>query len=339
MWQTVRELAVPFLWGGVLALFLNLPLTRLERRLGGVLLQKPRLRRGLALGLLLAALAAGIGLGLWLLVPQLAAAAMQLTEWLPRLWDRATDWLGGIVSADTAHHTGMMRSLQGLQAAGSSALDTALRTGIGALVDAAAGMGDLLLAVVLAVYLLADKEGHARHAQMVLRAAVGPRRTAQLAAFFARAQQVFARFVAGQCIEAMILAGLFVLVLFVFGFPNVLPVAAVIGVTALVPVFGTFVGGAAGVLLVLPAGIERAGWFLVLFLLVQQLENNLIYPHVVGSRIGLPPLWVLTAVLVGGGLFGVAGLVLGIPAVSVAYHLGRDWVYERLAAQQQEERE
>lgn len=336
MWETLQSLAPPFLWGGALALFLNLPLCRLECRLHRVIPANRRLRRGVALGLLLAALAGGIGLGLWLFVPQLVAAAARLTDALPGLYGRLLQWADGTVAAQGTESV-TLRSLYRVGEAGADAADAALRTGVGLLLGAAGKAGDLLLALVLAVYLLADKEALGRKAALVVRAAVGSQYAARVIGFFARAQQVFSRFVVGQCIEAAILAGLFVLVLFVFGFPNVLPIAAVVGVTALVPVFGAFAGCAVGIVLVLPYGIERAFWFLVLFLCVQQLENNLIYPHVVGGRIGLPPLWVLVAVILGGGLFGVAGLVLGIPAASVAYHLGREWVYGRLAAQESEE--
>lgn len=332
MLELLREAFAPFLWGGALALFLNLPLRCLERWLTPLLPRQARARRAASLTLLLLALAAATVLGLWLLVPQLAAAAAQLAAVLPALLDR----LGGAVEQavpQLARDTGL-RSLQGAGGAGRQALGSVLGTGMEALLSAAGKAGDLAVALVLAVYLLAGKEDLLGKAGRVLQAAVGPARAAQLAAFGRRAEQVFARFVAGQCTEAAVLAGLFVLAMFLLGFPNVLPVAAVIGVTALVPVFGAFVGGAVGVVLILPYGVEKAGWFVVLFLALQQLENNLIYPRVVGSRIGLPPLWVFAAVVLGGGLFGAAGLVLGIPAVSVIYHLGRDWVRSRLAAQQ-----
>lgn len=327
MLETLREALTPFLWGGALALFLNLPLRWLEGHLGRL---PARWRRGAALGLLLTALAAGLALGAWLLAPQLWAAVTQLAAALPGLFDR----VGGAVARSQLGSAGgralLLRGLQGADAAGESALAGALSTGVDTLVTAAAKVGDLVVALVLAVYLLADKEGLARKAVRLTQAALGRPRADRAVALARRAGQIFSRFVAGQCIEAVILAGLFVVVLFGFGFPNVLPIAAVIGVTALVPVFGAFAGCAVGVVLVLPYGVEKAGWFVLLFLCVQQLENNLIYPHVVGGRIGLPPLWVLAAVVLGGGLFGVAGLVLGIPAVSVVYHLGGDWVRARL---------
>ena len=266
MLEAISGALTPFLWGGALALFLNVPLRTIEGWLGRL---PPKPRRCAALTVLLLALAAALALWVWLLARQLA---------------------GG--------------------------------SGTG---------GTFVGALVLAVYLLADKEGLARRCGRVLQAVLGAEQTGRVLALARRAERVFSQFIAGQCIEACILAGLFVLALFVFRMPSVLPIAAVIGVTALVPVFGSFVGCAVGVALILPQSVQKAGWFILLFLCVQQFENNVIYPRVVGGRIGLPPLWVLAAVILGGELFGVAGLLLGIPAMSVVYHVGGEWVRARLA--------
>jgi len=256
----------PFLWGGAMALFLNLPLCAIEKRLHR--LQKHRRRTALAV--LLAALGAALALGVWLLLPQLAAAAGQLAESLPRLARQLQQnerfgpvvqrlWGGGMQRADPL---------------GGSVLAGLMEAGMGAAVNAAQQAATLLVSLVLAVYLLADKEGLARRAARLLRAAVGRSAADRAAALARQALGVFSRFVAGQCIEAAVLAGLFVLVLFVCRMPNVLPVSAVIGVTALVPVFSSFVGCVVGAALILPYGLQKAGWFILLFLCVQQLENN-----------------------------------------------------------------
>ncbi len=324
MLDALREALTPFLWGGALALFLNLPLCWVEARLVRLRRLSPRWRRGTALLLVLAAVAAVMALGLWLLIPQLWNAAAQLTEQLPALADALARRL---MAADVPLLT---RGLQGLDDAGKSALTRLLTAGVDAAVGLADKAGTLLVSLVLAVYFLADRESLARRAVRLLQAVLGRQRAAPVLRLAARAGRVFARFAAGQCVEAVILAGLFVVAMSVFRMPNVLPIATVIGFTALVPVFGSIVGCAVGVVLILPYGIEKAGWFVVLFLCLQQLENNLVYPHVVGSRIGLPPLWVLAAVLLGGSLFGVTGLLLGIPAMSVVYHVGSEWVRGRL---------
>jgi predicted PurR-regulated permease PerM len=321
MFEALWKALTPFLWGGALALVLNIPLRALERRLTRL---RPAPRRALALTVVLLCFAAAILLGLWLLVPQLAAAAVELAQALPGLVGQ----LGAALSSAGA---------AGEKAAGTQeafgGVSPLWQAGMNAAKSAAGALGNFFLAAVLAAYLLAGQEHLAAQARRLCRALLGGRRARAVSRLARRAAGVFSGFVAGQCLEACILAGLFVLALLVCRMPYVLPISAVIGVTALIPVFGAWAGCAAGVLLILPVSAEKAGWFLVLFFAVQQFENNVIYPRVVGSRIGLPPLWVLAAVLLGGGLFGISGVVLGIPAMSVLYHVGGEWVRARLCVQ------
>ena len=322
MFAAIGDTLTPFLWGGALALVLNIPLRAVEAHMGWC---KPRLRRPLALTLVMTGLGAMILLGLWLLVPQLAAAAADLAGALPRL----SRELGALLRAQNGKATENLQWLANLTQAGTG-FERLCQAGLDAAKSTAGALGQLVLAVALTAYLLAGKERNLRAARLAVRALLGEQKEKRAAAILQRAGQVFSGFIAGQCIEACILAGLFVLVLLVCRMPYVLPISTVIGVTALVPVFGAWIGCGVGVLLILPSGLEKAGWFLVLFFCVQQFENNVIYPRVVGSRIGLPPLWVLTAVLLGGGLFGAPGLLLGIPAMSVLYHMGREWIAQRL---------
>lgn len=324
MLHTLLDTVSPFLWGGALALVLNGPMVRLERQLARLAWLGPRLRRAAALTLTLAGLAAAVGLGIWLLIPQLAAAAGDLATALPRLRQTLEDLLA------RAGTSGAAAARMAARLGGDAA--PLWQAGMTAARSAAGALGQMGLALVLAIYLLAGKEAVLQKSRLLCCAALGRARTRRLAAFARQAGAVFAGFITGQCIEACILAGLFLLVFLVFGIPYALPLSAVIGVTALVPVFGAWAGCAIGLVLLLPVSLEKAGWFLVLFVAVQQFEGNVIYPRVVGGRIGLPPLLVLAAVLVGGRLFGMAGLVLGIPAASVLYHVGGQWVRARLAA-------
>lgn len=328
MLQTILSALRPFGWGGALALFLNLPMKQTEL---GLRRLPPKLRRGLALLLVLLGLAAVLLLASWLLLPQFFVAVRLFAEELPRLGPRLQEAAGRLFPHFA--QSALPELLARVDDAGLKASATLADTLLTGVLNAADTAGSMLVALVLAVYLLADKEHLCRSARRFITAAAGPNRAAALACIARHAGETFTQFLAGQCIEACILAGLFVLVLFVFRIPSVLPIAAVIGITALVPIFGSFVGCAVGVALILPQSPAKAGWFVLLFLCVQQLENNLIYPRVVGSRVGLPPLWVLGAVVLGGGLCGLSGLLLGIPAAGVVYHLGSDWVQQRLEQQ------
>ena len=138
------------------------------------------------------------------------------------------------------------------------------------------------------------------------------------------------RFISSQCLEAVILAVMFAITMPIFGMPYVALVSVIIAVTALVPIVGAFVGCIIGAFFILIVDPVLAFWFILLFLALQQIEGNLIYPRVVGSSVGLPGMWVLVAVAIGGDLMGVGGMLLMIPVASVLYALAREFTDKRL---------
>lgn len=140
----------------------------------------------------------------------------------------------------------------------------------------------------------------------------------------------FSNFLTGQCLEAIILGLMFVITMSIFSFPYPVMIGAIIGITALIPVFGAFLGCAIGFLFILMVNPVQALWFLLMFIILQQLEGNFIYPHVVGGAVGLPAMWVLVAVTIGGKVMGVAGMLLFIPLISVLYAILREIVNHRV---------
>ena len=174
----------------------------------------------------------------------------------------------------------------------------------------------VVVALVFCLYILLDKERVVKGANSALDlfmpapAAASVRRAAHVA------NQAFSRFITGQCIEAVILGTLCAIGMGIFGMPYAVAIGACVGLTALVPVFGAWLGGAIGFLMILTVDPMQAVWFIVFLIVLQQLETHLIYPNVVGASVGLPGIWVFSAVLVGGALFGVLGMFLGVPAVA-----------------------
>ena len=144
--------------------------------------------------------------------------------------------------------------------------------------------------------------------------------------------RTFSSFLSGQCVEAVILGSLFVVAMTVCRMPYALLVGVLIALTALIPVVGAFIGCVVGALLIAVTNPWQAVGFVALFLVLQQIEGNLIYPHVVGSSVGLPSIWVLAAVTLGGKLMGIAGMLFFIPLCSVLYALFRGFVKGRLEA-------
>ena len=141
----------------------------------------------------------------------------------------------------------------------------------------------------------------------------------------------FSNFISGQCLEAVILGCMFAVAMLVFKMPYIPLVSVVIAVTALVPIVGAWVGCIVGTFFIMVDSMPLALGFVVLFLVLQQIENNLVYPKVVGTSIGLPGMWVLVAVTVGGELMGVFGMLLFIPLASVLYALSRELADRRIA--------
>ena len=142
--------------------------------------------------------------------------------------------------------------------------------------------------------------------------------------------RIFKSFLTGQCVEAVILGSMFFIVLSVIGFPYPLLIGVLIAFTALIPILGSFIGCAISVFLIFMTSPVKALIFVAIFLVLQQIEGNLIYPKVVGNSVGLPSIWVLAAVSLGGSLMGVMGMVIFIPLVSVLYTLFKEYVYKRL---------
>lgn len=144
------------------------------------------------------------------------------------------------------------------------------------------------------------------------------------------ANRTFSSFIVGQCVEAVILGSLCTLGMFLFQFPYAAMVGAFISATALIPVVGAYLGAAFGAFMILTVDPMQAVFFLIFIVVLQQVEGNIIYPRVVGSSIGLPGLWVLAAVIIGGGLGGVVGMLFGVPVAATLYKLLSDQVQKRL---------
>lgn len=191
-----------------------------------------------------------------------------------------------------------------------------------------AGMFNMVVALILSIYILFNKEKLFAQFRRLSCALWGAKRTRRAAEVLGVCNVVFSRFIVGQCTEALILGSLCFLGMTLFGMHYALLISAAVAVTALVPILGAWIGTVPSAVILLVIDPIEALWFLVFILVLQQIENNLIYPRVVGNAIGLPGLWVLCSVLIGGGLLGVVGMLLATPTAAVVYRLTRVWVNE-----------
>ena len=194
---------------------------------------------------------------------------------------------------------------------------------------------DVMIAVFFSIYVLIQKEKLARQSKAVLSAFFKQSTTRTVVRIARLADTTFSSFFSGQCIEAVIMGTLFVIAMTIFGFPYAVMVGVLIAFTALIPIFGPMIGCVISALLILISSPVQAFWFVIMFFALQLIEENLIYPHVVGNAVGLPPMWVLVAVSLGGSLFGITGMLFFIPLTSVLYALFREIIYKKIMSKRE----
>ena len=337
--NVIWTIFLPFVLGSAIAFFLNVPMAFLEKKLFGRREEEKKngLARPLSLLLTVVIVIAVIVFVIFVVVPELSSTITNLAVQIEAALPRGQKWLENVFR-DNEQVTAWLNSVEmNWEAMVQTALNM-LRTGAESVltytVVVARGIINAVYTFVIAFafscYVLIQKEKLSAQAQKLLKA-VFPRRHAERIMYvFSLSYRTFTNFITGQCLEAIILGTMFFVVMSVLNFPYALLVGILVAVTALIPIFGAFIGCAVGAFLILVVNPMKALAFIVLFLVLQQVEGNLIYPHVVGNSVGLPSIWVLVAVTVGGNLMGLVGMLIFIPLVSVLYTLLREWVYRRL---------
>ena len=205
-----------------------------------------------------------------------------------------------------------------------------MNTTMSAVGSIVSGFATFFIAFSFACYILFQKEKLHVQIRKVFFAFIPKQKAEAFLKICSLTYQTFANFLTGQCVEAVILGSMFVVTLSILKMPYALLIGTLIAFTALIPIFGAFIGCAVGCFLIFMVSPEQAILFIIVFLVLQQIEGNLIYPHVVGNSVGLPAIWVLVAVTLGGNLMGIVGMLIFIPLVSVIYTLFKEWVSERL---------
>ena len=235
------------------------------------------------------------------------------------------------ISLDTGKLTDIAKNI--ISNYGSNVLDTTVNV-TASIVSAVV---DIVLGIVFAIYLLAQKENLGRQIKKSAYAVFGASRAEKMVNFTELTNSVFTKFVTGQFTEACIIGVLCFIGMSIFRMPYGGIISILVGFTALVPIFGAFIGTGVGAFLILLENPIKAFWFIVFIIVLQQLEGNLIYPRVVGKSVGLPGIWVLAAVTIGGGLFGVLGMLFSVPICSVMYVIFRNFVNKKTNHNEQQD--
>lgn len=189
---------------------------------------------------------------------------------------------------------------------------------------------NIIIGFIFALYILLQKEKLSIQVIKIIFAIIPKDIAKEILDISKLSYKIFSNFVTGQCFEACILGFMFFIVLTILRIPYSLLIGVLIAFTALIPIVGAFIGCLISVMLILIVNPVQAIIFIIIFLIIQQIEGNLIYPHIVGNSVGLPSIWVLVAVTLGGNLFGIVGMLVFIPLSSVIYTLFKQWVNKRL---------
>lgn len=340
LFRTVWGLISPFVAGAGIAFIFNVPMRAIENQLDGM--KRAGLRRGLSIVLTILCLVLIIMFVFELLIPQIRLTLGSLSEKIPAFVDRTAQNLMVLMEENPelsiwiqqAFHLESMdwsNILKDILAWLGNQVSSVMGGAVNVIGSVTTGIVNTVISIVFAIYCLGRKEILARQCRRVAYSLLSERRADELIRIMRLTNTTFSNFISGQCLEACILGCLFALVMAILGMPYIPLVSVIIAVTALIPVVGAFVGCIVGAFFILVNDPFQALTFVAMFLVLQQLENNLIYPRVVGTSIGLPGMWVLVAVTIGGEIMGVGGMLVMIPLVSVLYTLAREFTNRRLA--------
>ena len=342
--KTIWGIIFPFVLGGAIAFVINVPMSFLEKKIFGKIKEEnkagEKLARPISI-LLTIILAVGvIILVMFGVIPQLtrtiASLMMSIANFIPQMQDWIREFSHNnqdiMKLVDQVQFNPNQAIKWGISILGSGA-GNMMNTTMSAVGSIVSGFATFFIAFSFACYILFQKEKLYIQIRKIFFAFIPRKKAEAFLKICSLTYRTFANFLAGQCLEAVILGSMFVVTLSILKMPYALLIGTLIAFTALIPIFGAFIGCAVGCFLIFMVNPKQAILFIIVFLILQQIEGNLIYPHVVGGSVGLPSIWVLAAVTIGGNLMGIVGMLVFIPIVSVIYTIFREFVYMRLKKQ------
>ena len=332
----------PVFIGAAIAFIVNIPMRLLEDNVYSLIIKKRpgavKARRPVCLMLSILIILGLFALIIGLIAPEFAATVMSIAQTLPSqvndLIARADELIGRFnlpIEDVNLFEKIDWNSVSRTIVAGLSNTGAMINKTIGVTSNVLSGLFNFVIGFVLSIYILASKEKLCRQGARLLRVILPETACDRIFRVLAMSSGVFTKFISGQCVEALILGALCYIGMLIFRMPYALMISALIAVTALIPVFGAFIGTSVGALMILLISPLKAVGFVLFIIILQQIESNVIYPRVVGNSVGLPGIWVLLSVTLFGSIFGAVGLLLGVPFCAVLYCLVRDFVNKREA--------
>ena len=342
--KTIWDIIFPFVLGGAIAFLTNVPMSFLEKKIFENVKKKNKivrkLKRPISLILTIVLVVGVIALVMFGVIPQLTRTMGTLVTSINDSIPQMQSWIGEFFHnnqeimnlVDQIEFDPDQASKWGISLLGNGA-GNMMNTTMSAVGSIVSGVATFFIAFSFACYILFQKENLHIQIRKVFFAFLPRQKADTFLKVCSLTYRTFANFLAGQCLEAVILGSMFVVTLSILRMPYALLIGILIAFTALIPIFGAFIGCAVGSFLIFMVNPQQAILFVIVFLVLQQIEGNLIYPHVVGESVGLPSIWVLAAVTIGGNLMGIVGMLVFIPLLSVLYTIFREFVYLRLKKQ------
>ena len=342
--KTIWDIIFPFVLGGAIAFLTNVPMSFLEKKIFENVKKKNKivrkLKRPISLILTIVLVVGVIALVMFGVIPQLTRTMGTLVTSINDFIPQMQSWIGEFFHnnqeimnlVDQIEFDPDQAIKWGISLLGNGA-GNMMNTTMSAVGSIVSGVATFFIAFSFACYILFQKEKLHVQIRKVFFAFLPRQKADDFLKVCSLTYRTFANFLAGQCLEAVILGSMFVVTLSILKMPYALLIGILIAFTALIPIFGAFIGCAVGSFLIFMVNPQQAILFVIVFLVLQQIEGNLIYPHVVGESVGLPSIWVLAAVTIGGNLMGIVGMLVFIPLLSVIYTIFREFVYLRLKKQ------
>ncbi len=333
----------PFIMGGMIAFVINIPMRFYERKLFDNRKKKGKYlmkcKRGISLLLAFLSVVLALTLVAVTVIPQLVTTVSELAYKVPMFYGGVIERLE-VIFAENPELVSWLENIEMPKINWKETINAVLdfmKNGMGSMLSSTFTVAssiistavNFFIAIVFSIYILAQKEKLQDQFDRLLKAYSNGKIYNGVKKVCGLLNQNFSNFITGQCMEAVILGTMFVIFMTIFQFDYAVMIGVLITFTALIPIAGAFIGCFVGAFLMLVDDPVRAFWFVVMFIILQQIEGNLIYPHVVGNSVGLPSIWVLAAVTIGGSLMGVFGMLVFIPLLSTVYMLLREDVNKR----------
>lgn len=335
---TILNIFLPFLLGCVIAFILNIPMNIIE---GNILKIKAiktnknllKIVRPVSIIISIFFVIAILYIALSIVLPDLINMLIDLGNGIEKSIPEVKVWLMGLFE----NNQNFIKFIENTEIDIKSIMNGVLiffKSGALTLLSSSVSIVGIvmnfIISIIFSCYILLQREVLARQIKKVLYAFFSKEKTEYILYIGRLSYKTFSSFINGQCIDAIILGIMFFISMTILKLPYALLIGVLISVTALIPLVGAFIGCIVGAILIFVQSPMQAIIFIVLFLVLQQIEGNLIYPKIVGDSVGLPSIWVLLAITVGGGLMGVVGMVISVPLISVVYNLFKEWINNKL---------